>query len=279
MDRKHQAAPNREYEDFEPKSEWVEEEVCDTLLLYLPGFKKEQLKVQLTTTKNLRISGERQLRENKWNRFLKEFPVSANCEAHKITAKFEDGILYVRQPKLITPAAKEDKEKPTSEAPGPQKPADEPQPQKNVQEKDSDQKMTSMTTQKTNGLANAKELSNADGNKSESIDAKNVSEKPSERERTTDTNSVSEKTQEEEKSEKHENLGDNSAKTESGTTSNVDADGKAGAENYKQPVGELTEKLKKPRKLMNLVLLVVIVALVLGMYVTNMIRSSKILDA
>ncbi|KAK6163987.1 hypothetical protein DH2020_000851 [Rehmannia glutinosa] len=112
--------------NFEPLSDFVQEEDCDTLLIYLPGFTKEQLRVQLTRTGVLKISGTRPLGDNKWSSFQKDFPVSANCDTNKITAKFEDGILYVRQPKLIVPAEKEEQKTRPSKTPHSRIPADEP---------------------------------------------------------------------------------------------------------------------------------------------------------
>lgn len=71
----------------------------------IAGYRKEQLRVQLTTSRILKISGERPIGENKWRRFNKEFGVPSNCDTKEITAKFEGGILYIRQPKVITPQA------------------------------------------------------------------------------------------------------------------------------------------------------------------------------
>ncbi|KAK1422568.1 hypothetical protein QVD17_17851 [Tagetes erecta] len=110
----------RVYQDFEPSMEWVPEDDSDTLLLFLPGFAKEQLRVQLRA-RNLMISGERNLRQNTWSRFRVEFPVSGNCDLNKISAKFEGNILFVRQPKLITPAPK------PAQDPNPYKPAAKPE--------------------------------------------------------------------------------------------------------------------------------------------------------
>lgn len=42
------------------------------------------------------------------------FPVSTECDIGKITAKFENLILYIRLPKLIATEEKQDQEKPTS---------------------------------------------------------------------------------------------------------------------------------------------------------------------
>ncbi|KAI3823843.1 hypothetical protein L1987_05288 [Smallanthus sonchifolius] len=118
--------PARVYQDFEPSMEWVPEDDSDTLLVYLPDFAKEQLRVQLRA-RNLIISGERKLQQNTWSRFHVEFPVSGNCDLNKISAKFEGNMLFVRQPKLITLVAKPE-DKPAAVAtptPTPQKPVDE----------------------------------------------------------------------------------------------------------------------------------------------------------
>ncbi|KAL9228643.1 hypothetical protein vseg_004198 [Gypsophila vaccaria] len=95
-------ASDRVYEDFDSVSDLISEDKCDTLILYLPGFKKEQLKVQLTTSHILRISGERPIGDGKWRRFHKEFKTPPNVDTKEITAKFEGGILHIKQPKLIT---------------------------------------------------------------------------------------------------------------------------------------------------------------------------------
>lgn len=78
------------------------------------GYKKEQLRVQLTKNRNLVISGECPVGENTWQRFQKTIPLSSNCDIGKITAKFEDLILYITQPKLIASVEKQDQKKPTS---------------------------------------------------------------------------------------------------------------------------------------------------------------------
>ncbi|CAN1251648.1 Inactive protein RESTRICTED TEV MOVEMENT 2 [Linum perenne] len=98
------AAAQRSYEDFEPTTEWKREPSADTLLVYLPGFRKDQLKVQVTSSRQLRITGERPSganNSNKWSRFKKEMPIGANYEANEIGARFDKGVLYVKHPKLI----------------------------------------------------------------------------------------------------------------------------------------------------------------------------------
>lgn len=67
------------------------------------GFQKEQIRVQVTLSGKLKITGEHQIGDNKWRRFQKEIPISPDCDKNGITANFEKGILYVRQPKIRPP--------------------------------------------------------------------------------------------------------------------------------------------------------------------------------
>ncbi|TMW84440.1 hypothetical protein EJD97_025195 [Solanum chilense] len=97
------------YEDFVPSTKLVQEEHLDTLHLTLQGFKKEELRVELNKTGTLKISGQRPVgKSNKWRRFQKEFPVAVNCDRSKISAKLENGILHVIQPKMKTSSEKKD---------------------------------------------------------------------------------------------------------------------------------------------------------------------------
>ncbi|KAK1424290.1 hypothetical protein QVD17_19616 [Tagetes erecta] len=112
--------------EFEPSIEWVNEDDCDILLLYLPGFLKEHLRVQLRS-RTLIISGQNRLKDNTWAVFRKEFPVADHFNLDKLSAKFEGSILYVKLPKLITQVAKQDEKTPTNPPPAvPEKPMNEP---------------------------------------------------------------------------------------------------------------------------------------------------------
>ncbi|KAJ6717124.1 HEAT SHOCK PROTEIN 26 [Salix koriyanagi] len=93
------------YEDYNPTLEWVRDAGFDTLLVYIPGFKKQELKVQVTSTRTLRIMGERSHGDNKRSRFKREIPIPLYYDADQITAKFEGGILQVKHPKKITDPA------------------------------------------------------------------------------------------------------------------------------------------------------------------------------
>ncbi|XP_057726749.1 inactive protein RESTRICTED TEV MOVEMENT 2-like [Arachis stenosperma] len=94
------AAPNRVYQDFEPFYEWNEDQASATLTVMLPGFRREQLKVQVTSKPVLRINGEREVTQNVWRRFAKEFNIPSYCDTNEVTAKFERGMLNVKFPKI-----------------------------------------------------------------------------------------------------------------------------------------------------------------------------------
>ncbi|KAF2299890.1 hypothetical protein GH714_005827 [Hevea brasiliensis] len=138
MDSRQQrtAAAERVYEDFEPSMDWLREPGADTLRVYLPGFKREQMKVQVTPTRSLKISGERPLTDsNKWSRFRKEIPIDSNYDHNEIGAKFEKGLLFIRHPKIIVPANEpQEMIKPSMEPPKPP-PTEAPKPPKPPQEK------------------------------------------------------------------------------------------------------------------------------------------------
>ncbi|KAG6678715.1 hypothetical protein I3842_14G094400 [Carya illinoinensis] len=103
MDAKPRAV-DRVYEDFEPQTEWAREERFDTLIVLLPGFSKEQLRIQITASQDLKVSGERPLGNNKWQRFQKILSIPPDVVTNEIIAKFEGGTLYIIHPKAITPA-------------------------------------------------------------------------------------------------------------------------------------------------------------------------------
>ncbi|KAL5101636.1 hypothetical protein RYX36_005963 [Vicia faba] len=117
---------DRIYDDFEPPSDWDHDDSSDTVILMIPGFMKEQLRVQVTSTRVLRVSGERQMNDKKWRRFRKEFSIPSHSDTSKVAAKFEAGILYVKLPKLIN----QQNIAPTPTQQEPQKPQQQTIPQK-----------------------------------------------------------------------------------------------------------------------------------------------------
>lgn len=87
---------------------WSFISLCST-----PGFKKEDLKVQVDTLGRLTVSGERRLDEGKYTRFKKVFEVPTDSNLDKITGKFEHSILSVIMPLKEGAASK--KEEPQME--------------------------------------------------------------------------------------------------------------------------------------------------------------------
>ncbi|XP_077243009.1 uncharacterized protein LOC143883555 [Tasmannia lanceolata] len=100
MDSKSGANP-RLFLDFQPSSNWIRGDASDTLLVYLPGFRRDKLKVQLDNLGNLRLSGERPLDGNRWSRFQSNFHISDNCNINEVVAKFVNGTLSITMPKKI----------------------------------------------------------------------------------------------------------------------------------------------------------------------------------
>ncbi|CAK7341483.1 unnamed protein product [Dovyalis caffra] len=106
------------YEDFEPYCKWGIEAGQNTLEVHLHVdqqvemakicFKKEQLRVQLSSLGNMTITGERRVDESRWTRFRKEIKVPKECNNYEIRAKLSGGILYIVMPKKTTPPSSQD---------------------------------------------------------------------------------------------------------------------------------------------------------------------------
>ncbi|CAK9172606.1 unnamed protein product [Ilex paraguariensis] len=280
------AITERVYEELEPSTEWVEEEDWYTLLVYVSGFKIQQLKVERdNTNQNLIISGERPLDQanNKWIHFKKQFQVSTNCDTEKISARFDRDMLYIKLPKLITRAAKQDQEKSSSEAPEPQKPEnDKPQPQKNEQEQVG-QKTASMAD--TNGTSNGSQDTSkevADKGKG-SVDHKmseGFLEEKSYRGYSRAPKKVKNRgtgtSQDQNMGEDKKMPRNTSANYENGSINDGARRerGDSGKKDYGDRATLEGAKLRMSRRMMNMVL-IILLSFVLGLYLTNLIRFWK----
>ncbi|KNA13762.1 hypothetical protein SOVF_113110 [Spinacia oleracea] len=95
------------YVDFHPACDFLKAEGIETLIIHLPDFKKEQLRVQVNKEGVVIVSGERATNEDgsKRSRFVKETKIPEGCDINDIRAKFINGRLNVTMPKkiLITP--------------------------------------------------------------------------------------------------------------------------------------------------------------------------------
>ncbi|XP_055816987.1 protein RESTRICTED TEV MOVEMENT 2-like [Solanum dulcamara] len=86
------------YEDFKPVSERHQEEQAEKLVIFLPGFMKESIRVSTEGKNTVRVRGERFIGGNKWHRFQEDFQAPDNCNMRGIHAKFENGILIITMP-------------------------------------------------------------------------------------------------------------------------------------------------------------------------------------
>ncbi|KAL6989776.1 hypothetical protein U1Q18_015527 [Sarracenia purpurea var. burkii] len=120
------------YEEFRPYSEWKQDDQSVVLLVHLPGFTKEQIRVFIEGTNTLRVRGERLVGGNKWSRFDEEFRVPGECNIPAIRGTFAAGTLTITMPKKspsssqVEPrqAAKTTQETPTTTS-GAEKKADD----------------------------------------------------------------------------------------------------------------------------------------------------------
>ncbi|XP_030473473.1 16.9 kDa class I heat shock protein 3-like [Syzygium oleosum] len=92
---------DRTVEVFKPASGWVEESNCHYLLVDLPDFKKEDIKIQTDSIDHVTVSGERLL-DNKYIYFEETFRVPEDSDIQKTSGRLEDGILSVTVPKRDT---------------------------------------------------------------------------------------------------------------------------------------------------------------------------------
>ncbi|KAI4305800.1 hypothetical protein L6164_029143 [Bauhinia variegata] len=238
-----QSSANRVYEDFEPASEWAHDEGSDTLILMLPGFKKGQLKVRITSNGILMIHGERQVGENKWLRFSKEFKVPSDCDTNDIGAKFTVGLLYVKLHKLITPAEPEETTEPPQEVP---KPSAQSQDQQKATEEVSSQPRKDKEEEKVKETSQEEKKPRDDAKEMGKIEA--------------DAN------KETQKKEKRTNgappgLGKSVTMLLSRQT-----------QEYKEALAGWIGRLDKQNKMANVIVAILIV-LVLGLYVKNAVKS------
>ncbi|KAJ4970687.1 hypothetical protein NE237_003786 [Protea cynaroides] len=81
--------------NFNPSFKWKEEEEFDIFAIDLPGFKKENIKTQLTAPGNMKITRERDLGDNKWICFENNHQIPDDCDINGLRAKFDSGFLYI----------------------------------------------------------------------------------------------------------------------------------------------------------------------------------------
>ncbi|XP_011015283.1 PREDICTED: inactive protein RESTRICTED TEV MOVEMENT 2-like [Populus euphratica] len=87
-------------EECVPSSAWTEDSDSHYLLVDLPDFKKEEVKLRVDDYGQIVVSGERLVNNNsKVIYFEQTFKLPENSDADKITGKFDGEILFVTVPK------------------------------------------------------------------------------------------------------------------------------------------------------------------------------------
>ncbi|MED6109973.1 hypothetical protein PIB30_038588 [Stylosanthes scabra] len=111
-----QAKAGLVYQEFEPSFDWIWDDdkgISDRLAVFLPGFKSEEARVEVTSNGVLRLSGERKIGEAIIIRkFEQHLHIPSDTDVKSITTKFESGILYVNLPRFITTSVKPSQQPP-----------------------------------------------------------------------------------------------------------------------------------------------------------------------
>ncbi|KAE9592744.1 hypothetical protein Lal_00028838 [Lupinus albus] len=128
-----QPSVRRVYEILQPKSEMKQSPEAFLLHVYLPGYIKERIKITyLSSSQSVKISGERPILGNRWNRFDQTYPLPQNCEPEKLQGKFEFGTLILTMPKKKTISQVSPKQEVKKDQLGP---SEKPVPEKEKPEK------------------------------------------------------------------------------------------------------------------------------------------------
>ncbi|KAM3381060.1 22.0 kDa class IV heat shock protein [Capsicum galapagoense] len=97
------SSANSVYEDIEPSYGWVGDTENHYLIIHLPGFKREEVKLEVDIFDNIIVSGERKVSEYKSIRFQKSMKAPEKSKSEDTSARLEDGNLYVIIPKESSP--------------------------------------------------------------------------------------------------------------------------------------------------------------------------------
>nr|GMC79208.1 inactive protein RESTRICTED TEV MOVEMENT 2-like [Ipomoea batatas] len=89
----------------DPVFQWQHEQEYDDLMVHVPEFKTEHLRVLVNNCGILKISGDRPAESS----FYKEVILPPNCNPDEIQAKYVDGILHIIMPKKISDPPQDNK--------------------------------------------------------------------------------------------------------------------------------------------------------------------------
>ncbi|XP_019198055.1 PREDICTED: inactive protein RESTRICTED TEV MOVEMENT 2-like [Ipomoea nil] len=90
------------YEEMVPDFEWIEDPTNHWLGLEVPGFRREEVKLEVNTYGLIKIAGERKISEIKYIWFEQIFQAPENSKPEDCRVGMEEGLFYVQIPKKAT---------------------------------------------------------------------------------------------------------------------------------------------------------------------------------
>ncbi|XVE56996.1 hypothetical protein DITRI_Ditri04bG0056100 [Diplodiscus trichospermus] len=108
-DRWSRRWPSHTAEKFVPTSFWTQDDEDNHVLdIDLPGFKHEEVRIELASDDHIKIEGERIVNENKCIYMDQTFKIPKNTDINNIGGKFEGERLLITFPKIIEENKQED---------------------------------------------------------------------------------------------------------------------------------------------------------------------------
>ncbi|CAM8881368.1 unnamed protein product [Rhodiola kirilowii] len=93
------------YEDITPSSRWADGTNGRSFVIDLPGFKKEEVNLEIDESKNVTIKGRHDVGNNRFRRFTLTVKAPEDTEMKKIVGDLEGGLYTVLFPKMVVAAA------------------------------------------------------------------------------------------------------------------------------------------------------------------------------
>ncbi|KAJ4720514.1 inactive protein RESTRICTED TEV MOVEMENT 2-like [Melia azedarach] len=131
------------FEHFKPQSEWKYEDDATMLLLYLPGFVKEQIRAMFTLVDGMKlgikVQGQRPLLGGRRSIFNETYLIPENCDFDKINSNFQRGVLTIVMPKAVE-AIKDSEDEEKQETSATESSSDEEKQETSATEKQREEK-------------------------------------------------------------------------------------------------------------------------------------------
>ncbi|KAL9663765.1 hypothetical protein QQ045_019156 [Rhodiola kirilowii] len=93
------------YEDITPSSRWADGTNGRSFVIDLPGFKKEEVNLEIDESRNVTIKGRHDVGNNRFRRFTMTVKAPEDTEMKKIVGDLEGGLYTVVFPKMMVATA------------------------------------------------------------------------------------------------------------------------------------------------------------------------------